>query len=105
MSDTTPINPGPPRPPWRTIYFRLDAPHAEQVSVVGDFNNWESQKHPLRKDANGVWVCQMPLPAGQYAYSFVVDGVWQPDPQCSRRVCTATGEVRCILEVSTPPEA
>jgi 1,4-alpha-glucan branching enzyme len=99
MSTAMPTNPESPRAPWRTIYFRLEAPEATQVSVVGDFNDWEGAKHPLCKDANGVWACQMPLPAGRYAYCFVVDGVRQPDPQCPQQVRTATGEVHSVIEV------
>ena len=101
MPEVSTPAPGP-RVPWRTIYFRLEATDAGQVSVVGDFNNWESQKHPLQKDANGVWSCHMPLPAGRYAYCFVVDGVWQPDPQCAQRVQTPGRAVHCIMEVSAP---
>ena len=104
MAETTQRNPATPKAPWRTMYFRLEAPEAQHVSVVGDFNAWDQEKHPLRQDANGVWVCQMPLPAGHYAYAFVVDGVWQPDPQCARQVRTAAGQVHCVLEVSAPPE-
>ena len=96
-----------PRPraakaPWCTIYFRLEAPAAQRVSVVGDFNDRQAQKHPLDKNANGVWECQMPLPAGRYAYGSVVDDVWQPDPQCAQQVRLPSGRIHCLLEVATP---
>ena len=104
MAESTQSNPVAPKAPWRTIYFRLDAPQARHVSVVGDFNAWDSEKHPLRQDANGVWACQMPLPAGHYAYCFMVDGVCQPDPQCTQQVRTASGQVHCVMEVSAPSE-
>ena len=103
MADTSQIIMAP-KVPWRTIYFRLDAPEAEHVTVVGDFNAWDQEKHPLRRDANGVWACHMPLPPGQYAYCFMVDGTCQPDPQCARQMRTTSGEVRCVIEVSAPPE-
>ncbi|MFC7319661.1 1,4-alpha-glucan branching protein GlgB [Halobacillus campisalis] len=36
--------------------FALWAPNAKQVSVVGDFNNWNGSKHPLKKmNDNGIW--------------------------------------------------
>jgi 1,4-alpha-glucan branching enzyme len=92
------------RPPWRTIYFRLEASDAGQVSVVGDFNDWNPERHRLHRNPNGVWECQVPLPAGRYAYAFVVDGVTRPDPLCARQEATAGGESRCIIEVSPPPE-
>ena len=36
------------------VHFAVWAPSARRVSVVGDFNAWDSDKHPLRQDANGV---------------------------------------------------
>ncbi len=104
MADITPPDPKPGKAPWRTIYFRLEAPHAQCVSVIGDFNGWDPHKHPLQKNLDGVWECQIPLPPGRYAYSFVVDGAMQPDPRCQERVRTANGVEHCILEVLPSPE-
>src|SRR5690606_34488762 len=38
-------------------YFAVWAPYAEEVSVIGDFNNWSSGKHKLfpRLDGSGIW--------------------------------------------------
>jgi len=33
--------------------FRLVAPHANQVSVAGDFNNWDMETHAMKKDQAG----------------------------------------------------
>ncbi len=62
--------------------FRLTAPDAKRVSVVGTFNGWDPHAHPLRgPDRNGVWSLSLPLPPGRYRYMFVVDGVrWVTDP-------------------------
>ena len=62
--------------------FRLTAPSAKRVSVVGNFNGWDPQAHPLRgPDRFGVWSLSVPLPPGHYRYLFVVDGVrWVMDP-------------------------
>lgn len=41
-----------------TFVFRVWAPHAKSVSVVGDFNNWEAEASPMeRLNAEGVWEC------------------------------------------------
>jgi len=39
------------------VHFAVWAPNAEQVSVIGDFNEWSKQSHPLkvREDESGIW--------------------------------------------------
>ena len=39
------------------VYFAVWAPSATYVSVVGDFNNWQENSHPLvpRWDDSGIW--------------------------------------------------
>jgi len=37
------------------VGFRVWAPHAERVSVIGSFNGWDSGKHPLQAEENGYW--------------------------------------------------
>ena len=37
-------------------YFAVWAPNAAQVSVIGDFNGWNAESHPLRaKGHSGIW--------------------------------------------------
>ncbi|MCS7203583.1 MAG: 1,4-alpha-glucan branching protein GlgB [Thermodesulfovibrio sp.] len=38
-------------------YFALWAPNAQEVYVIGDFNNWNKYSHPLalRWDGSGIW--------------------------------------------------
>ncbi len=37
-------------------YFAVWAPSAAQVTVVGDFNGWDTTRHPLRpRDRSGIW--------------------------------------------------
>jgi len=63
--------------------FVLVAPDARQVTVVGDFNDWNLVATPLtRAEGDGVWSVTIPLAAGRYRYAFVVDGaVWRGDPE------------------------
>jgi 1,4-alpha-glucan branching enzyme len=56
--------------------FRVWAPHADAVSVVGDWNNWDATRDPMARDAGGVWSADV---AGvgvgaQYRYSLTASG-------------------------------
>lgn len=64
------------------VQFVLVAPGASRVSLVGDFNGWNRAATPLRPTGRGgMWTVEVPLRAGRYTYSFLVDGaVWRSDP-------------------------
>ena len=43
------------------VHFAVWAPNARRISVVGDFNNWDGRKHPLRTlGGSGVWELFIP---------------------------------------------
>ncbi|MBF9224125.1 alpha amylase C-terminal domain-containing protein [Hymenobacter sp. BT662] len=50
--------------------FRMWAPHAEAVSVVGTFNDWDAQKNPLQLEGDGYWATDVPAakPGDEYKY-------------------------------------
>ncbi len=37
------------------VAFRVWAPHAQRVSVVGSFNGWDGDKHPMQAEEHGSW--------------------------------------------------
>lgn len=37
------------------VDFRVWAPHATQVSVIGSFNGWDGGKHPMHAEKDGYW--------------------------------------------------
>lgn len=37
------------------VAFRVWAPHAQRVSVIGSFNDWEGTRHPMEAEENGYW--------------------------------------------------
>ena len=47
------------------------APNAEVVSVIGDFNDWDERRHPMRHRSGGVWEIFLPAvgPGDNYKYS------------------------------------
>ncbi len=53
------------------VRFAVWAPNAEVVSVIGDFNDWDDRRHPMRLRSGGVWEIFLPgVGAGtNYKYS------------------------------------
>lgn len=42
------------------VVFRLWAPKAAEVALIGDFNNWERGKNPMNRISDGVWELFVP---------------------------------------------
>lgn len=81
----------------KKITFKLNAPEAQCVLLVGDFNSWNPDAHPLKKTSNGLWKTSVSLSPGRYEYRFLVDGQWQNDPYCINFVPNPFGSENCIV--------
>jgi 5'-AMP-activated protein kinase regulatory beta subunit len=62
------------------VNFTIEAPEAESVFLVGDFNGWNEKKHPMKQNGNGTWRKTIMIGPGTYEYKFLVDGNWKNDP-------------------------
>ena len=65
--------------------FRVWAPNAEDVHVVGDFNYWNPADLPMDRISQGVWEAWSPNPTEGAAYKYLIrhrDGqlVYKADP-------------------------
>jgi 1,4-alpha-glucan branching enzyme len=57
------------------LHFAVWAPNAQRVSVVGDFNNWDSRRHAMRKRTDiGVWEIFIPEIGYGRAYKYHITG-------------------------------
>lgn len=66
----------------KKIVFRIHAPKAESVRLVGSDLPNNARGTDLKKAANGVWETIIgPVPAGAYRYHFSVDAVAVIDPR------------------------
>ncbi|MEA5598820.1 alpha-amylase family glycosyl hydrolase [Rivularia sp. UHCC 0363] len=54
------------------VAFRLWAPHAEQVSVIGSFNDWDGSKHPMQAEADGYWYANLSEARAGDQYRFLL---------------------------------
>ncbi|HVV46465.1 MAG TPA: alpha/beta hydrolase-fold protein [Bryobacteraceae bacterium] len=86
--DTNNVPASPEIHPDKSVTFRLFAPKASEVELMGSPGILEVIKKPmpLQKDSKGVWsVTVGPLPPGFYTYGFAIDGgLRMPDPSNSR---------------------
>lgn len=83
----------------KSAIFEFSAPDAKEVSLAGDFNDWDVKSLPLRKDKNGLWKIKLPLTPGCYQYKYILDGQWVNDPQCTCCVPNAFGTFNCQIRV------
>lgn len=90
----------PVQPKTKSVAFRWTIMGANAVNVVGDFNNWDPQAHPLKIAKDGTWKVTVRLKPGSYEYMFVVDGEWRDDPLNPNRVPNPHGGFNSVCEVS-----
>ena len=66
--------------------FKVNCDDADQVFLVGDFNNWSTTATPMRPAGPRAWVAHLNLPPGSYRYGyFIVHNGW----------CRGDGRARC----------
>lgn len=58
----------------KPVNFYFTAPGAQSVSIVGDFNDWQPNAHPMRRQTDGTWTAQLALHHGHHQYQYLVDG-------------------------------
>lgn len=79
------------------VLFSLVAPEANEVELVGSFNNWDRDHGiTLNRNQNGVWHATLDLAPGRHLYKYVIDGVWRPDPANENRISPNDD---CVVEV------
>lgn len=82
------------------VLFRIAAPAAARVSVVGNFNNWDPAATPLSDSTgDGAWERILRLPPGRYQYMFLVDGKWITPPNAPHIVQDGFGRQNGLLIV------
>lgn len=83
------------------VKFFYEAPNAGQVSVAGEFNDWNTSAHIMKMNNDGVWEIVIPLDSGAYMYKFVVDGNWVADPDNPKQQDDGYGGVNSLVEVGS----
>lgn len=91
----------PPRVEGDKILFFFHDDAAREISLGGDFNDWQPDVH-LKKQPNGFWQAAIKiLPPGKYRYKFVVDGArWTDDASNGQKEPDGFGGFNSILYVA-----
>lgn len=65
----------------RSVTFRVWAPHAAEVSVLGDFNHWRNDEMQADPARPGHWLLTSRRARPDDAYQFDIDGLKRRDPR------------------------
>lgn len=84
-------------PPPGGLEIELHAPGARQVALIGSFNEWDPQRTPLQRGADGSWRIALPVPKGEHRYMLWVDGEVRDPPRCRRWLPDGFGGRSCVF--------
>ena len=75
--------------------------NAQQVVVVGEFNNWDPSATPMKRKKDGTFSVAVNLESGkQYRYKYYLDGErWENDPQADAQTPNIFGTQDSVLAV------
>jgi len=83
-----------------TFTFTPTLAMPKQVSLAGDFNNWNKLAAPMQRAKDGSWSTSVELPEGTHSYKFVVDGdTWLADPQNVLKLADGNGGNNSVLRL------
>lgn len=90
----------PRKQPGGAIRFRVRAPGARQVQIMGEWNQWQPEAMTQVAEAEDLWQVDLTLPTGRYAYSFTADEQPVRPPDAEAYVSDGFGGVNGVIEVA-----
>jgi len=84
----------------RKVTFSFESVDAKEVILMGDFNNWNAKKHPMKSNGNGMWKKSLVIPPGRYEYKFLVDRQWKEDPHNDQTCLNCFGTCNNVINMS-----
>jgi len=88
-----------PQPVPGGIRFEIDAPHATDVRITGEFTGWSYEGVPMQRSEDGTWSTVVQVPPGAFEYRFILDGVWVKDPNNLDSVTNEYGQENSVVVV------
>ncbi len=80
----------------KSTLFRVWAPNAETVSVIGSFNRWDGRRDKMKKEsASGVWSLEVRGAKPGDEYMFLINGELERKDPRARMVTASDG--KCVI--------
>ena len=82
------------------VTFKVPA-DAETAAVLGEFNSWDPEAHPMKKRKDGTFSTTLSLAAGrEYRFRYLLDGErWTNDSAPDSEVWNRFGTRDCVIAV------
>ena len=89
------------------VAFAVWAPNARAVSVIGDFNYWDSRRHPMRRrHGSGVWELFLPGATAGTRYKYEIRGAnGYTQPQKADPYAAYAEKPPATASIVAPPSA
>jgi 1,4-alpha-glucan branching enzyme len=84
----------------KPVPFICAAASAQSVTIMGDFNEWNPQAHPMKRQPDGMWRVELSLCHGHHRYLFVIDGQPSLDPRANGVARNEHNEKVSLIAVS-----
>ena len=72
----------------------------QSVSIVGEFNDWDSDSTKLTQVSEGVWTVSLPLRPAVYEYQFILNGTQRVTDPTMPQVKNDFGSPNSVITVS-----
>ena len=82
------------------VSFYTEAmPEAESAHLVGEFNDWDTNEHPMRRLKDGRFMASCVFhPGERHEYRYLVNGeTWINDAQAEQYVPNPHGSDNCVV--------
>ena len=81
----------------KSVEFILRAGPGKNIFVAGAFNGWNPTKEQLKNKEVGLYAVTLHLLPGIHEYKFVVDDIWQTDPENPVMVKNTFGSMNSVV--------
>lgn len=83
----------------QSVRFRVEAPEAVELQLLGDFSSWA----PLQMERDGkAWVLELPMAPGIYHFGFMKDGEWFMPVGAPGIVSDEWGQTNATIVIDKP---